>query len=163
MIIYCREKKLQDHLRSINTEHRLQKSHNIEDDGYFFLCCQEHKKNGLISVKQKEEFPDPKACLTPDRMGDFSLEDMTKIIVLLNVMESLGPSQSKGMEDSPFLFCHDPGHGWCSPWDTLPWACWYFEQLSICYWWLHPFPYLKKTSDNKRESCCDQDHCKPSF
>ena len=98
-------------MRSINIEHRLQKCHSIEDDGYFFLCCQEHKKNGLISVKQKEEFPDPKACLTPDRMGDLSLEDMTKIIVLLNVMESLGPSQSKGMEDFTSLFCYDPGDG----------------------------------------------------
>ena len=78
-------------MRSISAEHRLQKSHGIEDDGCF-LCCQEYKKNGLINVKQKEEFPNSKACLTPDSMGDFSLEDRIKINVLLKVMDSLGPS-----------------------------------------------------------------------
>ena len=69
-----------------------QKSHCTGDAGCFFLFCQEHKKNELIKVKQKEEGPDPKGCLTPDRMGDFFPEDFTKISVLSNGMDSLGSS-----------------------------------------------------------------------
>ena len=58
----------------------------------FTLLPRAHTKTGLIKVKQKDDFPYLKGCLTPDRVGDFSLEDGTKINVLLNVMDSLGLS-----------------------------------------------------------------------
>lgn len=162
-MIYPREKKLQGHLRSISAEHRLQKSHGIEDDGCVFLCCQEYKKNGLINVKQKEEFPNPKACLTPDSMGDFSLEDTTKINVLLIVMDSLGPSWSKGMEGSPSRFSATT-----QVMDDVHWATHSHGHADVLRNSQYAtggctFPSLKKTSENKREPYCDQDHCKSSF
>ena len=82
-------------------------------------------------------------------MGDFSLEDTTKINALLKVMDSLGASCSEGMEGSPPCFSAmtevmDDVH-----WDTHPHGhadvlhnSWY--ATGGC-----TFPSLKKTSENE--------------
>lgn len=91
-MIQPREETLQDDFRSIRDGHGFQRNHRVEGDGCFYSVAKSTHKNGLIKVKQKEEFPYPSGYLTPDRVGDFSPEEVTKINVLSNVMDSVGPS-----------------------------------------------------------------------
>lgn len=88
------EETLRDDLRSqhVNNGHELQRTHGMEGDGCFYSVAKSTHTNGLIRVKQKEEFPSRKGHLTPDRVGDFSLEGVTRINVLSNVMDSVDPS-----------------------------------------------------------------------
>ena len=89
-----REETLLDDLSSMGNGHELQTNHCLEGDGCFSSVAKSTPKNGLIKVKQKEECSYPKGCSTPDRIGDFSLEEVTKINVLSNIMDSWGPSWS---------------------------------------------------------------------
>lgn len=59
-MIYLREKKLQGHLRSISVEHRLQKSHGIEDDGCVFSVAKNTKRMGLLMLSKRKNFLTPR-------------------------------------------------------------------------------------------------------
>lgn len=57
-----REEMLWDDLRSINNGHELQRNHCMEGDGCFYSVAKSTHTNGLIRVKQKEEFPPPRVA-----------------------------------------------------------------------------------------------------